>query len=246
MIIITKFKRVVNITKRNIKKFIKFFDKNVYFSLGENCLSDSILARFGLKSFSSPYSFGRSNIEYLLNFEKESFVSFLDSDYLKYEYVDDRKVVRNKRYLRTENKYNPFCENGFEFTHHDVIKDKKERNRIRKRCRRLMKLRNKKIIMLYHHRFCTETDENLLVTHLSQFAELYEKRNNNVQIYCFSQVIVTDTSQRRVEHHSSFGIEIYKFFTLHEWAGNNEDIFWARCDDDLIKTMIDDMKHNSK
>ncbi|MCQ2587766.1 MAG: papain-like cysteine peptidase [Treponema sp.] len=39
--------------------------------MGENCLPDNILSRNDLKSFSSPFSYCRSNIEYILAFEKD-------------------------------------------------------------------------------------------------------------------------------------------------------------------------------
>lgn len=42
-----------------------------YLSLGENCLADDILKRYKLKSFSTPYSPTRSNIEYAIQSEKK-------------------------------------------------------------------------------------------------------------------------------------------------------------------------------
>ena len=74
---------VVRKCVRNIKKWGKSFERNVVLSLGENCLPDDILRRNGLKSFSSPYASGRSNIEYVLSFENERFGDFLNPEYLK-------------------------------------------------------------------------------------------------------------------------------------------------------------------
>lgn len=42
----------------------------IWLSLGENCLSDNILSRHSLKSFSTPFSHARSNIDYALELEK--------------------------------------------------------------------------------------------------------------------------------------------------------------------------------
>ena len=58
----------------------------------------------------------------------------------------------------------------------------------------------------------------------------------------FSQVIVSEEIQRKAEHMVSRGINVYRFHTLHEWAGKEDDIFWARCDDDLLKIMIADIR----
>lgn len=65
-----------------IKKIKHINDKYVIVSFGENCLTDNILSRNDLKSFSTPYSSGRSNIEYILAHEKEYFNDFLNSAYL--------------------------------------------------------------------------------------------------------------------------------------------------------------------
>lgn len=227
--------------KKHIKKIIKSFDKNVLFSIGENCLADDVLARNGLKSFSSPYASSRSNIEYLLDFENENFKDILNPKWLVYENSSGNKVARNKKYVDVNNKYHSSCINGFEFTHHDVIGDNAMTDTIRKRCRRLMKLHNKNIVMLYHHRYCQETDEKLLLKNLTELAELYKARKNQVHIYMFTQVIVSTEAERKTEHLVNNGINIYKFYTLNVWGGEDADILWARCDNDLLQEMIDDI-----
>lgn len=218
--------------------------KNVFFSIGENCLADNILNRYGIKSFSSPFSSGRSNIEYILQFERENYEGFVDKSFLKYETVGNGEVARNKKYVETKNQYNSFCTNGFEFTHHDVISDVKVRNTINKRCNRLLKLSNKNIHMLYHHRLCNETDESILIDDLEKLKEIYESRHNKVFIHMFTQVIVNDSSERKISHDVVRGIDVYKLYTLNEWTGDDDDILWARCDDDLILEMIKGIKSN--
>ncbi|MFJ5369320.1 DUF1796 family putative cysteine peptidase, partial [Bosea sp. CER48] len=44
-----------------------------WLSLGENCLPDNILERNGLKMFSTPFSHGRSNIEYAIQLHSEGY-----------------------------------------------------------------------------------------------------------------------------------------------------------------------------
>lgn len=90
--IMKKLKKHIKGIIKHIKRIKKILDKNVIFSVGENCLADNILARNGLKSFSSPYSSGRSNIEYILAFEKEAFSDFLNQKYLKYENFGDKQL----------------------------------------------------------------------------------------------------------------------------------------------------------
>ena len=218
-------------------------DQFVCFSIGENCLADNILDRNGLKSFSSPFASSRSNIEYILDFEKENYAHFIDTNFLKYECLDSgKKVPRNKKYVSTQNKYNVSCALGFEFTHHDVIDSEELRQTFIRRCERVRNLVNKNIIMLYHHRKCDQTDIGLLIHHLTDLAEIYESKQNKVDVFCFFQVIISNEKERKVETYSIGRIHIYKFYTMHVWAGDDQDIFWARCDDDLLKTMVDDIK----
>ena len=219
----------------------------ICFSIGENCLTDHILNRNNLKSFSSPFASGRSNIEYILNFEKENYINFIDNNYLKYENaINGQKVVRNKKYVATENKYNDTCTQGFEFTHHDVIGDEEARQALERRYKRIISLSNKNILMVYHHRKCDQTDINLLIRHLTDLGQIYEARQNKVAIFAFYQIIVSDGAERKVEKYCVGNVHIYKFYTLNEWCGDNNDIFWAKCDDDLLKIMLDDIKKESQ
>ena len=147
-----------------------------------------------------------------------------------------------KKYVAVKNHYDNLCLNGFEFTHHDVISSKKSRKTIMKRCQRMLRLKHKNVIMLYHHRLCAETDEELLISHLTDLADIYRSRNNDVSVYMFTQVIVSEENQRKVEHTVNKGVNVYKFHTLNVWSGNDENILWARCDDDLLKKMIADIR----
>lgn len=49
---------------------------NIYLSFGENCLTDRLLERHGLKSFATPFSWGLSNVEYILQIEKDKYKDF--------------------------------------------------------------------------------------------------------------------------------------------------------------------------
>jgi len=218
------------------------FEK-VYFSLGENCLTDDIINRYQLKSFTTPYSWGRSNVEYLLQIEKDGFADFLNEEYLRYEIVRGQKTLILKRYDSLSNCYDPSCMNGFEFTHHDVLADPEKREMFRRRCARMTSLRGKRVFMFYHHRICKETDRKMLLEHLSQLRRLYAARSLQARMIMFTQVLVEDESQRKVERFFINGIHVYVFYTMTMWSGNDKEILWARCDDDLLSVMIGDVKN---
>ena len=74
----------------------------VYLSFGENCLPDHILNRYALKSFTTPFSHGRSNVEYILNLERDDYTDFLNLDYLSYEYLNEDRVQRLKKYTEKD------------------------------------------------------------------------------------------------------------------------------------------------
>ena len=102
---------------------------------------------------------------------------------------------------------------------------------------------NKSIIIVYHHRYCENTDNKLLISHLLELKDMYAKRYDKVIVYLFSQKFVFDSNSRKVEFFDNRGIREFIFYTMDEWTGENDDIFWASCDDDLIKVLIDDMKN---
>ena len=230
--------------KKIYKKGLKVFNqqkKCIYLSFGENCLTDRILERHHIKSFSSPYSSGRSNIEYILQIEKENFKSLLDKKYLYIDIVGDQRVVRNKKYI-CSNRYSESCMQDFEFTHHNVLEDDTIRKIISRRCKVLKSFEKKRVYIFYHHRFCKCTDEEKLIADLVELKELYEKKAKSVSVILFTQVIVDNYRDRKVVYENVNNIDKYMFYTLNVWEGSDDDIFWAKCDDDLIKIMIDDIK----
>ena len=232
--------------KRHLRKFWRSFDRNVIFPVGENCLADRILGRYGLKSFSSPCSSGRSNIEYVLAFEKEEFRDFLNPEFLRYGFFEGRKAVQNRKYVEVSNAYRPSVTNGFELPHHDVIGDRRQYKALKRRCERLTHLKHRNVIMLYYHGLCAETDMRLLVSHIVQLEEIYRNRGNTVHAFVFSQVIVPDRRDRKMEKETVDGVHLYRFYTNREWSNgsddNDPDLFWAVCDDDLLAGMADDIR----
>lgn len=101
-----------------------------------------------------------------------------------------------------------------------------------------MALKNKNVIMVYYHRLCSDTDIDLLAMHHSCLADIFKTRKNTVHIFAFTQHLVPDKQYRGIGKMLVNGINLYVFNILSEWQGDNQEIFWARCDDDLLKQMI--------
>ncbi len=242
-------KHIIISLKANKKRFaIKFKHylnrqkKVQYLSFGENCLTDDILKRYHLKTFSSPYSSARSNIEYILQIEKDHFNHFVDTDFIKYENINGRNTPRLTAYNKIENTYHKTCMNGFEFTHHDIIGDINAKKAMIRRCKRMLHLKRKKVCIFYHHRYCEETDKKMLIKHLRELRDLYIDRGCDTHIFMFTQKLVSSEEERKIECEIVDEIRLYTLFTLNIWGGNNEEFLWARCDEDLLRIMIQDIK----
>jgi hypothetical protein len=248
-----KFDGVLNSLKKHIDKLLRFFHKykgrikfllsdKIYVSFGENCLTDNILSRYGLKLLTTPFSHGGSNVEIILNLEKDNYADFMNLNYLKYEDRGGGLGIRPvlKKYNATQNKYHSLLRSGFSFSHHDVIKDEKVRAKMQQRVFYLKKLVGKKrFIILYHHRVNEDTNYELLINHLCELREIYSTEKMKSEIICFTQKIISDTEERSVTYSKEKGIYFFVFNTYKKWEGwDIPELLWARCDDDLIKEMI--------
>lgn len=85
-------KRIKERLIREYRQLKQRLSDTYYVSIGENCLTDNILDRFNIKSFSTPYSHGRSNIEYAIHLESEKYQNLLNPEFLYYDYVGETKV----------------------------------------------------------------------------------------------------------------------------------------------------------
>lgn len=213
----------------------------IYVSFGENCLTDNLLKRYSLKSFTTPYSHGRSNIEYINAIEQDEFTNLLKKEYLSYCDFGEQKVVRNLYYSKQNNIYEDSVMNGFEFTHHDVINSNECRKQFYRRTKRLREIKDKDLYIFYHHRFCEQTNENELLSQLYNLYKRYAKYNQKVFVIMFSQKIVEKETERKVIYEFKNGVYVFWFYTLNIWGGSGDD-FWAKNDDDLICKMMNFIK----
>lgn len=221
-------------------------DKLLWLSLGENCLPDDILKRHGRKSFSTPYSSGRANIDYALALERNDYEGLLDPANLKYSDDLAKPVVRSTRYRESADLFDPWHSKGFEFTHHDVLKSAEASDSYRRKIDRLLAARGKQdVVFLYHHRTTSRSDLPQLRSKLAEFQGLYLSERARCVIVLFHQVIIADSEERRVQA-DSFGTDLHEF-TLHtrfRWGGNDPEIFWARNDDDLFRLLFSELDRN--
>jgi hypothetical protein len=213
----------------------------LWLSLGENCLPDNILHRHGLKSFSTPYSHGRSNIDYALALEKNNYDGLLDPTHLAHGISEKKQVVRSTLFNQCDDLYNEMHMRGFEMTHHDVIGSEKDRDTFFRKISRQLEIRGKKkIVFFYHHRVNKNTDMDAIFKKAVELSGLYSRKQNTCTVIVFSQKIVDSQEERRVFFKKmKKKVLFFEFHTYHLWAGRNDDLFWARIDDDLIRRMID-------
>ncbi|WP_298553314.1 DUF1796 family putative cysteine peptidase [uncultured Algibacter sp.] len=236
-----------DIIKKLIRKYENYKHKNsnvYYISIGENCLTDNILNRFRIKSFSTPYSHGRSNLDYAIQLEKENYCNLLNSEHLFYEYIGETKVVRNKFYSKSDNIYIKLHQHGFEFTHHDVINNDLHRKSYERKLLRMKSLdKRKKIKFIYHYRHSNNKDLKLIAKKAEEFLICYQKKGVKCEFIFFTQEIILNKEERDIiKIHDENSVKGYSLKTLEIWQGDDQDVFWARKDDDLISKMIKDIK----
>lgn len=216
----------------------------LWLSMGENCLTDNILQRFNKKSFSTPYSSNRTNIDYILTCEKDRYKTLLLKENLVYDTLFDKKVVRSKFIQKCDDIYDKYHMKGFEFTHHDVIESQKDRESYDRRSKRLLDGREKEnFVFLYFHRYNPKSNIELLRKKLNDLISFYKGNQNSVFIIFFYQQLIKDTSKRRIKIKKiNDNFFEYVYHTQFNWAGNNPEIFWGLNDNDLISEMIKDVE----
>jgi hypothetical protein len=211
----------------------------IYLSFGENCLTDNILSRYGLKSFTTPFSHCRSNIEYILELERNNYKNFISGEFLKYEDLNGKPVPRLKTDLILKNNYHHLHKNGIEFPSHDVIKNKKYWNKVVRRTNKLKTFLGKaKYVLLYHHRVCEDNNLELLLMHLCELKKYYSTDEYECQIVLFKQIIIPEESEKKLIYQKNNDIHIFDFHTHHTWTGRDQREYWAFIDDSLISKML--------
>ena len=211
----------------------------IFISLGENCLTDDILHRHGVKSFSTPYSPCRSNIDYALALEFDGYKNFLNKNHLVLDVAGGKQVVRSSYIRECERIYDPLHMKGFEFTHHDVVNNDKHRQSFERKVNRLDQIRFKEdIVFFYHHRRNKDTNLDCLREKIEKFLNFYRGDGNQVFAVLFYQTVNQEECRGVNFLRKNMYFLEFNFMTHAMWGGNNPDLFWGRVDDDLIKEMM--------
>lgn len=220
-----------------------FFHKRrtnrIYLSFGENCLTDNILTRYELKSFTTPFSYCRSNIEYVLDFERNNYENFISGKFLKYGALKEKPVDRLNTNIILENNYHHLHLHGIEFTNHDVIKNQKYWQKVKNRANNLKSFLGKaQYVLLYHHRVCEDSDLDLLLVHLSELKKFYSTKEYVCQIVLFKQILIPIEKKKWLSYKIANDIHIFDFHTHYSWTGHDQRKYWAFIDDSLISKML--------
>ena len=220
-----------------------FFHKRrtnrIYLSFGENCLTDNILTRYGLKSFTTPFSYCRSNIEYVLDFERNNYENFISGEFLKYGDLKEKPVARLNTNIILENNYHHLHLHGIEFTNHDVIKNQKYWQKVKNRANNLKSFLGKaQYVLLYHHRVCEDSDLDLLLVHLSELKKFYSTKEYVCPIVLFKQILIPIEKKKWLSYKIANDIHIFDFHTHYSWTGHDQRKYWAFIDDSLISKML--------
>jgi len=212
----------------------------LWLSLGENYLTDGLLKRHGKKSLSTPYSHGRSNIDYALQLEKIGYDVLLENKLLEIGDAFGDRVIRSTCITQADQIFDPAHLKGFELTHHDVIVNADHRDSFLRKIDRFSSIRRRQdVVFFYHHRACSSTNIELLRRKLIDFKNLYSNEQVKCFIVLFYQNISNSEKSRRVSiSNNCRGLIECVFYTKERWEGSVPSVFWAHTDDDLIGEMI--------
>lgn len=218
----------------------------IYLSIGENCLTDIILERHGLKSFSTPYSYARSNIDYAIALEDNNYSNLLSQDGLYYanEQGLPPKAVRSKHIVKRANIYSQAHQKGFEFTHHDVIGDKEHFDSYTRKIERMRQIKtdDQPLCFFYHYRHNPNMNIDELLPKIAEFLDFYNHNNMKKAIAVVFTQQINEEEKKLEQFNIGRNILLFKLHTPQIWAGKDENIFFAKNDDDLIAEMLNQTK----
>ncbi|MDD2884820.1 MAG: DUF1796 family putative cysteine peptidase [Dechloromonas sp.] len=242
LILNIKVKHLINRIRQQLQSLRH---KAVWLSLGENCLPDDILRRHGKKIFSSPYSNGRTNIDYALALESENYKNLISPAYLVRGEAFGQGVVRSTHY-QCAPIFDASCSAGFEFSHHDPLGSTDDRASFQRKIDRLLKIRGQEsVVFLYHHRWTERSDLPRLREKLQQFARFYTAPGVRCVMVLFYQNLTAPKETSYLTEWPVTGDQMeFTFHTRDYWMGTDQEIFWARNDDALIVSMLEKVEQH--
>lgn len=214
--------------------------KPTWISIGENCFVQGLLKRTNKNTFITPFSWGRSNIDYVISCEKLKFINLLSKKNLYYGEAYGTKVVRSNMITECADIYDESVSSDLEFTHHDPISSDADKQSLERKIERFTVMpSDQPVIIIYHHRLNKKSNIKLLHKKLAIFKDLMEIRSVSCFIIIFHQRIVDSDEKRTVlEQKISHNIYEYTIFSKAMWGGTDDSIFWGLIDDDLLYKML--------
>lgn len=216
-----------------------FGARETWVSLGENCLSDDVLKRHGLKTFSTPFSPSRSNIDHAIAADASEFRGFLDRENLVYGMATEGRVVRSTLYECDPALFHKTASHGFETTHHDLIGSDRHRDSFARKIDRWNELRRSRIpvVFFYHHRIIANSNLPALVSKVERFLSTFSRDGAECRAIVAHQRIVEPNARGVVVSVVDERITTARFQTVRPWGGDVSSVL-GRDDDDLFTSAL--------
>lgn len=216
-------------------------------SIGENCLIDMILFKYGLKVFSTPYSFARSNIFYAIQLEKNKYANLLNPSFChKNPKSPFPNLLRNEHFdVPNDSAFNITSMSGFEFSHHDILNNQNDYDSYVRKIKRMIDLRasHEDLVFFYHHRYKQGSDLHYIIKLLEEFRKFYVNPFRNVSIVLLEQRLYENPLDRHFFSCKYNNVVLCLFYTKTLWSGSDPNDIFARNDEDLIFQMIFDLSY---
>lgn len=175
-----------------------------------------VLSRFGItNTWSTPYTYARSNIEQCLLWEKEEYKDFLEMKYImKKADSSFPDVYRNIKYSEiNKTLYDHSVNYGVEFTHHDVVSNKEHYESYKRKVNRMIELKKSKeeILFLYYHRYVDHDNLETILDLCRQFVDDFYGKDRKCNIAVIVQVVDND---RRVVYKNYGKVHLFHWLML--------------------------------
>ena len=218
----------------------------LYLSIGENCMAGKMLRRFEISNtWSTPYTWARSNISYAIECEEQKYNNLLNVNYIV---KDDKSPFpeswRNTSFVNQQGPFEHSVSNGFEFAHHDVIDNAEHKSSYERKTQRMLELRDtdEDIVFFYHHRYVDNDNIDFVISECERFLQFYASDHHKRSLVIITQSIVSDYTMRRIEVTQEKSCVVARFYTTRVWAGSEEGMVAGELDDDLFVEMFKELK----
>ena len=215
----------------------------LYLAIGENCMCGVIFKRMGIQNtWSTPYTFARSNIAYAVHFEENDYADFLDKECLIKENTSFSPDAWRNRCVPVPEPglFDIGMASGFEFTHHDVVNNVEHRESFERKIKRMLDLRkqDEDVVFFYNHRYLEDDSTDKILGYCSRFMDHYDHDGRSVRMVILNQRLTEKADERRIEIREHERCVIVDFYTLYIWAGESPWHVHGEIDDDLICEMF--------